>query len=94
MASKACILQARVPSKDPQQGPYERPLPPNGQRRGLATWSSSHLHWQLSVMSDSFQPCRTGEICLTLTIIAARYPIIIKHSINYHFLLVDGVFGF
>ena len=29
-----------------RQGPSEGPLPPSGRRRGLATWWSSHLHWQ------------------------------------------------
>ena len=30
----------------PRQGPSERPLPPSGRRRVLATWWSSRLHWQ------------------------------------------------
>ena len=64
-----------------------------GRRRGLATWSSSHLHWQMSVKSNSFQPCRASEICFTLTIIAVRRPLIIKYSSTYHSLLVVGVFG-
>ena len=62
-------------------------------RRGLATWSSSHLHWQMSLKSNSFHPCRGSEICFTLIIIAVRRPLIIKYSSTHHSLLVVGVFG-
>jgi len=64
-----------------------------GRRRGLATWSSSHLQWQMSVRLFSFQPSRASEICFTLTIIAVRRPLIIKYSSTYHSLLVVGVCG-